>query len=50
MKLGVRVYVLIVGGIDVLFVMGSKLIYIRVKIGGFEGRVFKKGDYINIFI
>ncbi|HDO9121041.1 biotin-dependent carboxyltransferase family protein [Clostridioides difficile] len=49
-KSGARAYVSIAGGIDVPLAMGSKSTYTRAKIGGFEGRALKKGDYINTFI
>lgn len=48
-KSGVRAYISIAGGIDVPIVMGSKSTYTRGKIGGFEGRALKKGDYISTF-
>ncbi len=45
---GCRCYVAFAGGIDVPVVMGSKSTFLKAKTGGFEGRVLKEGDVINI--
>lgn len=45
---GCRSYLLVVGGIDVPIVLGSKSTYVRGKVGGLKGRPLKKSDTINI--
>jgi len=47
-KNGCRSYIAIEHGIDVPEVMGSKSTYVKGKVGGFEGRMLKAGDEINI--
>jgi len=47
-KNGCRSYLLVVGGIDVPIILGSKSTYVRGKIGGLKGRPLKKADIINI--
>jgi len=47
-KSGCRSYLLVVGGIDLPIILGSKSTYIRGKIGGLKGRPLKKADIINI--
>lgn len=47
-KKGCRCCVAFAGGIDVPIVMGSKSTFLKAKIGGYEGRVLKAGDIINI--
>ena len=47
-KSGCRSYLLVVGGIDVTIILGSKSTYVRGKIGGLKGRPLKKADIINI--
>ena len=47
-KSGCRSYLLVVGGIDVPIILGSKSIYVRGKIGGLKGRPLKEADIINI--
>ena len=47
-KDGCRSYIAIESGIDVPEVMGSKSTYVKGKVGGFQGRVLKKDDEINI--
>lgn len=46
-KVGCRAYLAVAGGYDVPKVMGSKSTYLRANIGGFDGRVLKKGDLLN---
>lgn len=48
MKTGCRAYIAFGGGIDVPVVMGSKSTYTKAKLGGYEGRELKDGDYINL--
>lgn len=48
LKSGCRIYIAMANGIDVPEVMGSKSTYVKGKVGGFEGRVLKAGDEINI--
>ncbi|MEC2075253.1 biotin-dependent carboxyltransferase family protein [Metabacillus fastidiosus] len=43
-----RAYIAVAGGIDIPLVMESKSTYIRARIGGFEGRVLKRGDVLQI--
>ncbi len=45
---GIRSYLAIAGGIEVLEIMGSKSTYIRGGIGGLEGRPLKNGDRLRI--
>jgi len=47
---GARVYIAISGGIDVPVVMGSRSTFMSSKIGGYEGRPLKEGDYLKIGI
>ena len=47
-KSGCRSYLLVIGGIDVPIVLGSKSTYVRGKIGGLKGRPLRKSDIINI--
>ncbi|MBU3113810.1 5-oxoprolinase subunit C family protein [Clostridium lacusfryxellense] len=47
-KNGCRSYIAIEHGIDVPEVMGSRSTYVKGKVGGFEGRMLKAGDEINI--
>lgn len=39
---------LVVSGIDILIILGSKSTYLRGKIGGQKGRPLKKSDIINM--
>lgn len=48
MKTGCRVYIAFDGGIDVPVVMGSKSTYTKAKLGGYEGRELKDGDYVKL--
>jgi len=43
---GCRAYLALEGGIDVPLLMNSKSTFIRAAIGGFNGRMLKKGDRI----
>lgn len=47
-KSGCRAYVTFAGGININRTMGSKSTYIRLALGGIEGRMLKKGDYFQI--
>lgn len=47
-KTGCRSYIAFAGGIDVPIVMGSKSTYAKAKIGGYEGRLLKAEDILNI--
>jgi len=47
-KKGCHSYLLVVGGVDVPIVLGSKSTYARGKIGGLKGGPLKKADIINI--
>ena len=47
-KSGCRSYLLVVGGVDVPIILGSKSTYVRGKIGGLKGRPLRKTDIINI--
>ena len=44
---GLRTYLCVAGGIDVPEVMGSRSTNLKVKLGGFEGRKLKAGDWIG---
>src|SRR5438094_714340 len=45
---GCRAYLAVAGGIDVPLVRGSKATYARGEIGGYEGRVLRKGDVLKV--
>lgn len=45
---GCRAYLAIAGGIAVPSVMNSRSTYARGKIGGFEGRTLKTGDFLEV--
>ena len=45
---GVRAYLLVAGGIDVPFVMGSTATFALGGIGGFNGRALRAGDTVRI--
>jgi len=47
-KNGSRSYLLVMGGINVPCLLGSKSTYVRAKIGGLKGRSLKKSDIIHI--
>lgn len=47
-RLGVRAYVAVAGGIDVPLVMGSRSTYVRGRLGGFGGRVLRRGDVLPV--
>lgn len=44
---GLRTYLAVYGGIDVPMVMGSRSTSLKCRLGGFEGRMLKKGDVLN---
>jgi antagonist of KipI len=44
---GCRAYMAVAGGFDIPSVMGSYSTYLRAGIGGFEGRLLKKGDFLK---
>ena len=44
---GCRSYLAVAGGIDVPRVMGSSSTYIKSRIGGFDGRALRAGDYLK---
>ena len=46
-KTGCRAYLAVTGGIDVPPVMGSRSTLVRAKLGGLEGRVLKKDDFLR---
>lgn len=46
-KDGMRGYLAVAGGIDVLEVMGSRATYMKAAIGGVEGRPLRAGDILN---
>jgi len=48
LKSGLRTYLAIEGGIDVIPIMGSKSTYLKAGIGGFEGRKLNAGDHLQI--
>lgn len=45
---GARIYIAVAGGIDVPVVLGSRSTYATGGIGGFEGRMLRKGDVLPI--
>lgn len=45
---GMYAYLAIHGGIDVPIIMGSKATYVKAQLGGFLGRILKKGDCLPI--
>ena len=47
-KNGSRSYLLVMGGINVPCLLGSKSTYVRAKIGGLKGRPLKRSDIIHI--
>ena len=47
-KNGCRAYVTVSGGIDVPLLLGSKSTFLRGGMGGYEGRIIKKGDVLKI--
>ncbi|AOT70506.1 biotin-dependent carboxyltransferase family protein [Geosporobacter ferrireducens] len=47
-KTGCRSYIAFAGGIDVPIIMGSKSTYAKAKIGGYEGRLLKAEDILDI--
>jgi antagonist of KipI len=47
-KSGCRAYVTVSGGIDVPPLLGSKSTFLRGGMGGYEGRMIKKGDVLKI--
>jgi len=47
-KSGCRAYVTVLGGIDVPSILGSRSTFIRGEMGGYEGRMLKKGDILKI--
>jgi len=47
-KNGCRGYLCVAGGIDVPTVLGSKSTYIMGRLGGYRGRVFRKGDRLSV--
>jgi antagonist of KipI len=48
MAFGSRAYLAVQGGIDVPLVMGSASTHLSAKFGGFEGRVLRRGDRLQI--
>jgi biotin-dependent carboxylase-like uncharacterized protein len=48
-KIGVRVYLAVAGGIDVPLYLGSRATHIAVGQGGFEGRTLQAGDALRLF-
>jgi len=47
-KKGCRAYVTVSGGIDVPSLLGSRSTFLRGEMGGYEGRMLKKGDILKI--
>jgi antagonist of KipI len=47
-KKGCRAYVTVLGGIDVPSLLGSRSTFLRGEMGGYEGRMLKKGDILKI--
>ncbi len=47
-KEGTRSCIAIAGGFDIPTVMGSRSTFVRGGIGGFEGRILKKGDELSV--
>jgi len=47
-KSGCRAYVTVSGGIDVPPLLGSRSTFLRGSMGGYEGRMIKKGDILKI--
>jgi biotin-dependent carboxylase-like uncharacterized protein len=45
---GARSYLCIAGGIDVPLVMGSRSTDLQARMGGFEGRMIRRGDTLNV--
>lgn len=45
---GCRAYLAVSGGFDLPEVMGSRSTYLRGKLGGLQGRVLAKGDYLPL--
>jgi antagonist of KipI len=48
LKIGVRNYLAVQGGIDVPLVMGSASTHLGGHFGGFEGRMLRKGDVLRV--
>ena len=46
LKKGCRAYVTVPGGIDVPSLLGSRSTFLRGEMGGYKGRVIKKGDIL----
>lgn len=47
-RAGLRAYIAFAGGIDVPLVLGSRSTYLRGRLGGFDGRVLKRGDVLRL--
>lgn len=47
-KYGCRAYITFAGGFKIGKVMGSKSTYIKAGIGGYKGRILKKGDILEL--
>jgi biotin-dependent carboxylase-like uncharacterized protein len=45
---GVRAYLCVAGGIDVPLIMGSRSTDLQARIGGFEGRMIRRGDVLAV--
>jgi len=45
---GCRTYIAFAGGIDVPQVMGSRSTYLRARLGGYQGRILKTGDQLQL--
>jgi biotin-dependent carboxylase-like uncharacterized protein len=45
---GARAYLCIAGGIDVPLVMGSRSTDLQTQMGGFEGRLIRRGDVLQV--
>lgn len=45
---GCRAYMAFAGGMDVPYVLGSRSTYIRAGVGGYKGRLLKKGDQLQV--
>lgn len=48
LRTGCRAYMTVAGGIEVPKVLGSKSTFLRGKMGGYQGRVLKKGDLVKV--
>jgi biotin-dependent carboxylase-like uncharacterized protein len=48
-SVGLRSYLVVAGGIDVPFYLGSRSLLVRGRIGGVDGRALARGDVLSVF-